>query len=103
MKLHWEQTMTINLFTAPVRENFFSRRLKERINVDIQLFPRSHGIDSCVDVMCRDGTGHAPQVSWGKLPTKTTQPTFRIGTLTSTFAGLKEDTCAKDSLAAGQR
>ncbi|GFT99777.1 hypothetical protein TNCV_4692601 [Trichonephila clavipes] len=26
-------------------------------------------------------------VSWGKLPTKTTQPISRIGTLTSTFAG----------------
>ncbi|GFV46376.1 hypothetical protein TNCV_3232651 [Trichonephila clavipes] len=30
---------------------------------------------------------------------KTTQPTSRIRTLTSTFAGLKEDTCTKDSLA----
>ncbi|GFV91359.1 uncharacterized protein TNCV_898761 [Trichonephila clavipes] len=38
-------------------------------------------------------------VSWGKLPTRTTQPTFRIRTLTSTFAGLKEDTCSKVSLA----
>ncbi|GFT03350.1 hypothetical protein TNCV_2985221 [Trichonephila clavipes] len=34
---------------------------------------------------------------------RTTQPTFRIRTLTSTFAGLKEDTCSKDSLAADQR
>ncbi|GFW17399.1 hypothetical protein TNCV_3240291, partial [Trichonephila clavipes] len=42
-------------------------------------------------------------VSWGKLPTRTTQPTSRIGILTSTFAGLKEDTCTKDSLAADQR
>ncbi|GFX31532.1 hypothetical protein TNCV_687801 [Trichonephila clavipes] len=41
-------------------------------------------------------------VSWGKLPTRTTQPTSRIGILTSTFAGLKEDTCTKDSLAADQ-
>ncbi|GFU13769.1 hypothetical protein TNCV_939821 [Trichonephila clavipes] len=42
-------------------------------------------------------------VSWGKLPTWTTQPTSRIGTLTSTFAGLKDDTSTKDSLAADQR
>ncbi|GFW75396.1 twist-related protein 2 [Trichonephila clavipes] len=42
-------------------------------------------------------------VSWGKLPTRTTQPTSRIGTLTSAFVGLKEDTCSKDSLAADQR
>ncbi|GFU45018.1 hypothetical protein TNCV_4235221 [Trichonephila clavipes] len=42
-------------------------------------------------------------VSRGKLPTRTTQPTSRIGTWTSTFAGLKEDTCTKDSLAADQR
>ncbi|GFY11085.1 uncharacterized protein TNCV_4470711 [Trichonephila clavipes] len=42
-------------------------------------------------------------VSWGKLSTTTTQPISRIGTLTSTFAGLKEDTCTKDSLAADQR
>ncbi|GFS85513.1 hypothetical protein TNCV_2793851 [Trichonephila clavipes] len=42
-------------------------------------------------------------VSWDKLPTRTTQPTSRIGTLTSTFNGLKEDTCTKDSLAADQR
>ncbi|GFU27811.1 uncharacterized protein TNCV_449331 [Trichonephila clavipes] len=35
-----------------------------------------------------------------QLPTRTTQPTSRIGTWTSTFAGLKEDTCTKDSLAA---
>ncbi|GFW45722.1 hypothetical protein TNCV_3246591 [Trichonephila clavipes] len=42
-------------------------------------------------------------LSWGKLPTRTIQPTSRIGTLTSTFAGLKEDTCTKDSLAADQR
>ncbi|GFY28355.1 hypothetical protein TNCV_4396871 [Trichonephila clavipes] len=34
---------------------------------------------------------------------ETTQPTSRIGTLTSTFVGLKEDTCIKDSLAADQR
>ncbi|GFW56719.1 transposon Tf2-6 polyprotein [Trichonephila clavipes] len=33
----------------------------------------------------------------------TTQPTSRRGTLTSTFAGLTEDTCSKDSLAADQR
>ncbi|GFW29209.1 hypothetical protein TNCV_4132841 [Trichonephila clavipes] len=44
---------------------------------------------------------HPTSVSWGKLPTRTTQPT--IGTLTSTFAGLKEDTCTKNSLAADQR
>ncbi|GFW19686.1 hypothetical protein TNCV_1605771 [Trichonephila clavipes] len=46
-----------------------------------------------------------PQVSvvGGKLPARTTQPTSRIGTLTSTFAGLKEDMCSKDSLAAAQR
>ncbi|GFX71622.1 hypothetical protein TNCV_2696101 [Trichonephila clavipes] len=42
-------------------------------------------------------------VSWGKLPTKTTQLTSRIRTLTSTFAGLKEDTLTNDSLAADQR
>ncbi|GFW83740.1 hypothetical protein TNCV_668531 [Trichonephila clavipes] len=42
-------------------------------------------------------------VSWGNLPTRTTQPTSRIETLTSTFAGLKEDTCTKDALAAHQR
>ncbi|GFW54798.1 hypothetical protein TNCV_2654381 [Trichonephila clavipes] len=33
----------------------------------------------------------------------TTQPTSRIRTFTSTFAGLKEDTCTKDSLVADQR
>ncbi|GFS84477.1 uncharacterized protein TNCV_4606601 [Trichonephila clavipes] len=38
-----------------------------------------------------------------QVQTWTTQPTSRIGTLTSTFAGLKEDTCTKDSLAADQR
>ncbi|GFU14194.1 retrovirus-related Pol polyprotein from transposon 297 [Trichonephila clavipes] len=38
-----------------------------------------------------------------KIQSRTTQPTFRIGTLTTTFAGLKEDTCTKDSLAADQR
>ncbi|GFW55477.1 hypothetical protein TNCV_118611 [Trichonephila clavipes] len=42
-------------------------------------------------------------VSLGKLPTRKTQPTFRTGTLSSTFAGLKEDTRTKDSLAADQR
>ncbi|GFW75596.1 hypothetical protein TNCV_4427791 [Trichonephila clavipes] len=42
-------------------------------------------------------------VSWGKLPTRTSQPTFRIRILTSTFAGLKEDTRTNDSLAADQR
>ncbi|GFY19970.1 hypothetical protein TNCV_2146631 [Trichonephila clavipes] len=40
--------------------------------------------------------------SSGKLPNRTTQPTFCIGTLTSTFDGLKEDTCTKDSLTADQ-
>ncbi|GFW54869.1 hypothetical protein TNCV_2655081 [Trichonephila clavipes] len=39
-----------------------------------------------------------PFVSWGKLATRTTQPTSRIRSLTSTFAGLKEDTCTNDSL-----
>ncbi|GFV36500.1 hypothetical protein TNCV_2260191 [Trichonephila clavipes] len=29
-------------------------------------------------------------VSWDKLPTRTTQPTSRIRTFTSTFAGLKK-------------
>ncbi|GFW17401.1 retrovirus-related Pol polyprotein from transposon 17.6 [Trichonephila clavipes] len=38
-----------------------------------------------------------------KILSRTAQPTSRIGTLTSTFAGLKEDTCTKDSLAADQR
>ncbi|GFU57255.1 hypothetical protein TNCV_3634451 [Trichonephila clavipes] len=47
--------------------------------------------------------GSPTSVSWGKFPTRTTQPTSRIGSLTSTFAGLKEDTCTKDSLAADQR
>ncbi|GFW60140.1 hypothetical protein TNCV_1389531 [Trichonephila clavipes] len=42
-------------------------------------------------------------VSWAKRPSRTTQPTSRIGALTSTFVGLKEDTCTKDSLAADQR
>ncbi|GFT78398.1 hypothetical protein TNCV_981781 [Trichonephila clavipes] len=42
-------------------------------------------------------------VSWGKLPTKTTQPTSRIGALTSTLAELKEDTYTKDSFTADQR
>ncbi|GFU15666.1 retrovirus-related Pol polyprotein from transposon 17.6 [Trichonephila clavipes] len=40
---------------------------------------------------------------WGKLPTKTTQPTYRIRTLTSSFAGFKEDMCTNDSLAADHR
>ncbi|GFY13072.1 hypothetical protein TNCV_666341 [Trichonephila clavipes] len=55
------------------------------------------------DMMMRMNCRHPTSVSWGKLPTRTTQPTSRIGTLTSTFAGLKEDTCTKDSLAADQR
>ncbi|GFY34962.1 hypothetical protein TNCV_155391 [Trichonephila clavipes] len=45
-----------------------------------------------------------PQVTVGVnfLPGQLNPPQ-RIGTLTSTFAGLKEDTCTKDSLAADQR
>ncbi|GFW62358.1 retrovirus-related Pol polyprotein from transposon 17.6 [Trichonephila clavipes] len=39
----------------------------------------------------------------GELPTRTTQPTSGIRTLTSTFAGFKEDTCTKDSPVADQR
>ncbi|GFU93354.1 hypothetical protein TNCV_1860841 [Trichonephila clavipes] len=42
-------------------------------------------------------------VSWGKLLNRTTQPTSRIRTLTSTFAGLMKDMCTNDSLAANKR
>ncbi|GFU09863.1 transposon Tf2-9 polyprotein [Trichonephila clavipes] len=35
---------------------------------------------------------HCTNVSRGKLPPRTTQPNSRVRTLTSTFAGLKEDT-----------
>ncbi|GFX47050.1 hypothetical protein TNCV_316721 [Trichonephila clavipes] len=46
--------------------------------------------------------GHLSKTD-GKSPQMTTQPTSHIGTVTSTFAGLKEDMCSKDSLAADQR
>ncbi|GFU96551.1 hypothetical protein TNCV_3364101, partial [Trichonephila clavipes] len=49
------------------------------------------------------GIPRTTSVSWGKLPTRTTQPNSRIETLTSTFAGLQQRTFSKDSLAADQR
>ncbi|GFY05168.1 transposable element Tcb1 transposase [Trichonephila clavipes] len=65
-----------------------------------------HGLMSGV-IFPKFDTQHALafpiSVSWGKLPTRTTQSTSRIRALTSTFAGLKEDTCNKDCLAADQR
>ncbi|GFY19110.1 retrovirus-related Pol polyprotein from transposon 412 [Trichonephila clavipes] len=56
-----------------------------------------------INLLLLDLNASPTSVSWAKRPTRTTQPTSRIGTLTSTFAGLKEDTCSKDSLAADQR
>ncbi|GFV47269.1 hypothetical protein TNCV_4829251 [Trichonephila clavipes] len=61
-----------------------------------------HGHKSVPVAVFRSSRGPT-SVSWGKLPTRTTQPTSGIGTVTSTFTGLKEDTCSKDSLAADQR
>ncbi|GFX04823.1 hypothetical protein TNCV_2248061 [Trichonephila clavipes] len=50
-----------------------------------------------------EGKESPSSVSWGKLPTRTTQPTFRIRTLTFTFAGQKEDTCSHSLLINAER
>ncbi|GFT05334.1 hypothetical protein TNCV_123631 [Trichonephila clavipes] len=65
--------------------------------------PLSGSATNSLATFSREILHNPTSVSWGKLPTRSTQPTSRIETLTSTFARLKEDTCSKDSLAADQR
>ncbi|GFX31534.1 retrovirus-related Pol polyprotein from transposon 17.6 [Trichonephila clavipes] len=99
--LPYQSPIDQNNYYEPVDE---ARELTLQRTIDYHIKNKIRYGARCIEKKFNPGDLVVPSsVSWGKLPTRTTQPTSRIGTLTSTFAGLKEDTCTKDSLTADQR